>query len=238
VGRFAAPVLAAALALGAAWALFSAERPPPPLRPGQPAPDFSLPALSGGERGLLAPGQRLVLVNFWATWCKPCEEEMPAMQRLWQALAPEGFELLAVSVDAGRAEVEAFRERLALGFPILLDPGKQVAARYQTFRFPESFLVDARGVLVARYVGPRRWDAPEYRARLRRLLAEFAADRYDSPPRPITAGATAGGWGAGEFPHRARHRDVGPGRGCLGQRSGAAHLVAAAGGSLRVAAAH
>jgi len=195
VGRVAAPV-AAALALGAAWALFSAERPPPPLRPGQPAPDFSLPTLSGGERGLQAPGQRLVLVNFWATWCKPCEEEMPAMQRLWQSLAPEGFELLAVSVDAGRAEVEAFRERLALGFPILLDPGKQVAARYQTFRFPESFLVDARGVLVARYVGPRRWDAPEYRARLRRLLAESAADRYDSPPRP-DAGRNRGveSWG-------------------------------------------
>jgi peroxiredoxin len=136
----------------------------------------------------------VVLLNFWATWCKPCEDEMPAMQRLHRSLAGRPFELLAISVDAGRDEVAAFRERLGLGFPILLDPRKRVAGAYQSFRFPESWLVDADGRLVERYVGPREWDAPEYRERILRLLP--GADSAAAPPlRPPRARDTlaAGG---------------------------------------------
>jgi thiol-disulfide isomerase/thioredoxin len=116
----------------------------------------------------------VVLINFWATWCKPCEDEMPAMQRLYTALRGgegERFELLAISVDEADAEVRAFRERLALTFPILLDPEKRSANAYHTFRFPESWLIDRSGVVVARYVGPREWDDPLYVERIRRLMA-------------------------------------------------------------------
>ncbi len=169
-GRISAIALAAALAAGVVWALVSAERPPAPVRAGAPAPEFSLPSLAGPEVTLSAYRGRVVLVNFWATWCKPCEDEMPAMQRLYQELAPQGFELLAISVDEDRKLVEAFRDRLALSFPILLDPAKHAARKYQSLRFPESFLVDADGTLVARYVGPREWDAALYRERVRKLL--------------------------------------------------------------------
>jgi peroxiredoxin len=163
--------VAAILAAGAAWALWSAEPVPPPLEAGSPAPDFSLPRLSEGEPVSLATLRgRVVLVNFWATWCKPCEDEMPAMESLYRALRGEGFELLAVSVDAGDAEVEAFRDRLGISFPILRDPDRRVATRYQSLRFPESWLIRADGVVAARFIGPREWDAPEYAERIRALL--------------------------------------------------------------------
>jgi len=95
---------------------------------------------------------------------------MPAMQRLYETLSPEGFELVAISVDESRDDVEAFRERLGLGFPILLDPDQTVSRRYQTTGFPESLLVDRQGRIIERYVGPREWDHPDYVSRVRRLL--------------------------------------------------------------------
>ena len=114
----------------------------------------------------------VVLLNFWATWCAPCEHEMPAMQRLHERLAADGFELLAVSVDTTDAEVRAFRDRLGLSFPILLDPERKASTLYQTFRYPESLLIDRNGVVVERYVGPREWDEPLYMERIQELLRQ------------------------------------------------------------------
>jgi peroxiredoxin len=164
-------LLGFALAGGVLWALLSGDPGRDPIEPGLAAPDFSLPIL--GAEGSLSLGSlrgKVVLVNFWATWCKPCEEEMPAMENLYQALASQGFELVAVSVDQDRREVEEFTAERGLSFPILLDPQKRVADAYQSYRFPESYLIDREGVLVARYIGPREWDAPAYRDRVRRLL--------------------------------------------------------------------
>lgn len=169
--RSAGSVAALLLGVAAAFLVWNAEWQPDLLAPGESAPGFELPRLEDGSAMSLADQRgKVVLLNFWATWCKPCEDEMPAMQRLYEGLREEGFELLAISVDDGRAEVEAFQERLGLGFPILLDPEKRVAGRYQSFRFPESWLVDREGELVARFVGPREWDDPMYVARIRALL--------------------------------------------------------------------
>jgi peroxiredoxin len=162
--------LALALLAGAVWVVFGSSRPPAVVGEGHPAPDFTLPALDGAEVSLSSLRGRVVLLNFWATWCKPCEDEMPAMARLHAQLAGDGFELLAVSVDEGDEEVRAFRDRLGLRFPILRDPAKSAATAYQTFRFPESWLVDREGIVVARYVGPRSWDDPLYVERIRKLI--------------------------------------------------------------------
>ncbi len=158
-------VLAAALAL--IWVGDS--NIPAPLGRGARAPDFDLPRLSGGGRFVLSEHRgQVVLVNFWATWCKPCEDEMPSMERLYQQLASQGFELVAVSVDENPEDVAAFRSRLGITFPIALDPAQEVSRRYQTTGFPESLLVDPDGVVLERYVGPREWAV--YTRRIQSLL--------------------------------------------------------------------
>ena len=172
------------LALGATIAvaavvfvlLLVSEPAPDPIRPGQPAPGFDLPLLDGAQVSLESLRGRIVLLNFWATWCAPCEAEMPAMQRLHAALAGKEFALVAVSVDAGRAEVEQFRQRLGLTFPIALDPAKSVSTQYQSYRYPESYLIDREGRILSRYVGPRDWDSAVYVDRIRRVIGGAGAE--------------------------------------------------------------
>jgi peroxiredoxin len=149
---------------------------PDPVGRGGVAPDFSLPIL-GGERELRLSEHRgqVVLVNFWATWCKPCEEEMPAMERLYRRLHPLGFEMLAISVDEDEQLVRGFRDKMGITFPILMNPSQDVSRAYQTMGFPESLLVDPEGNVVERYVGPREWDHPAYVERIQGLLAAGTA---------------------------------------------------------------
>jgi peroxiredoxin len=163
----------AGVVLGAAGvALWWGARVPPPLERGSAAPGFELPDLEGTRRLRLADLRgRVVLLNFWATWCKPCEDEMPAMERLYHRLRGPEFELVAISVDTDPEAVARFRERLGLSFPILLDPRSEVSRAYQTTGYPESFLIDRAGNLASqRFVGPRAWDDPDYVAVVERVL--------------------------------------------------------------------
>jgi len=170
--RGGAVLIVLLVAAGAALILVSQPERRPYVESGVRAPDFSLPRVGEeGVRSLESYRGQVVLLNFWATWCKPCEEEMPAMERLYRSLADVPFELVAVSVDESPGPVEAFRERYGITFPILLDAEQEAARAYQTFRFPESFLIDGQGEVVHRYVGPRDWDAPEYEARIRELAS-------------------------------------------------------------------
>jgi peroxiredoxin len=183
-GALAAAVLAAALL---AW-LFAGDAPEPVDR-GSQAPAFELPRIGqGGSLSLDSLRGKVVLLNFWATWCAPCEEELPAMQRLYAALAGQGFELVGVSVDAEPDPVLEFQKRLGLGFPLLLDADQRVARSYQTFRFPETLLIGRDGVILERYVGGKDWDSAVYLDRIRKLLASGGAR---SEPQ------ASGGGGAG-----------------------------------------
>ena len=158
----------------------------PPVVRGVMAPAFELPQLgsidgaesadsaTGAKVALSSFSGRVVLVNFWATWCKPCESEMPAMERLYRALPREDFELIAVAIDDKEADVRAFQDRYRLSFPILLDLDQAIYASYQTMGVPESILVDREGRIVERYVGPREWDAAEYEDRIRELIGGAA----------------------------------------------------------------
>jgi len=148
---------------------------PEPVERGSPAPGFDLPRVGADDDGATLSFEALrgkvVLVNFWATWCEPCKEEMPAMQRLYEVHRGGGFELVAISVDTEPEPVRAFRAELGLTFPIVLDADQSVARAWQTYRFPESYLVDREGVVVERYVGPRDWDHEAYVERVGRLLS-------------------------------------------------------------------
>jgi peroxiredoxin len=139
---------------------------------GGATPALELEDVEGKVHRLADYKGKVVLLNFWATWCAPCEEELPAMQRLHRELSGGAFELVAISVDADQAPVLEFRERMGLGFTLLLDSDQRVARSYQTFRFPETLLIGRDGVILERYVGPKDWDAPVYLDRIRRLLQE------------------------------------------------------------------
>jgi thiol-disulfide isomerase/thioredoxin len=135
-----------------------------------PASTGSATATAAPELALASLAGRVVLLNFWATWCEPCEREMPAMQRLYQRLPRDRFELVAISIDEEPAKIADFVARYALTFPIVLDQRKRVAETYQTMGVPESLLIDRDGRIVERYVGPREWDSPEYVTRIEALL--------------------------------------------------------------------
>ena len=141
-------------------------------RIGQPMADFTLPDLRGQPVQLAALRGKVVFVNVWATWCPPCVEEMPTIQQLYERLHGRGLEVLAVSLDAlGAQVVGPFMQNCRLTFPTLLDTKNLVQRLYHTTGVPESFIVDKRGILVDKVVGPRDWAHPQIIAQLERLLA-------------------------------------------------------------------
>jgi len=153
-----------------------------PIITGAEAPDFTVSDLSGAERRLSDYRGRVVLVNIWATWCAPCRDEMPSMQRLYEALEGTDFEILAVSIDARAGEndeggrpggdLRAFADELGLTFPILHDPAGTIQRTYQTTGVPETFLVGRDGIIYKKVAGGTAWDDPVNQELVRRLLGE------------------------------------------------------------------
>jgi peroxiredoxin len=140
-------------------------------------PDFTLPDLQGDQVQLSALRGKVVFINVWATWCPPCVEEMPTMQRLYDRLHTRGLEVLAISIDTlGAQVVGPFMQRHQLTFPALLDPTGSIERLYRTGGVPESFIVDKAGLLVEKVVGPRDWSNPQVMAMFERLLAAPKAD--------------------------------------------------------------
>jgi peroxiredoxin len=137
----------------------------------KPAPAFTLATPGGPVLRLGDHRGKVVLLNFWATWCVPCREEMPAMERLFRRFSGDGLVVLAVSVDAqGAAAVTPFLDTQRLTYPVGLDPGMTLARRYQVRALPATFLVDRRGRLVASALGSREWDSAEAAALITALL--------------------------------------------------------------------
>jgi cytochrome c biogenesis protein CcmG, thiol:disulfide interchange protein DsbE len=142
---------------------------------GARAPDFRAIDLATGDSVSLRERYRgaVTLVNVWATWCVPCRVEMPAMEKVYQALAPRGFRIAAVSIDEGSPEdVQAFARELGLSFDILQDRTTIVQQIYQTTGVPESFLLNREGVIVKRVIGAQDWGSAVNRALIERLLDE------------------------------------------------------------------
>jgi cytochrome c biogenesis protein CcmG, thiol:disulfide interchange protein DsbE len=142
---------------------------------GARAPDFRAVDLATGDSVSLREHYRgaVTLVNIWATWCVPCRVEMPAMEKVYQSLAPRGFRIAAVSIDEGSPEdVQAFARELGLSFDILQDRSTKVQQIYQTTGVPESFLLNRDGVIVKRVIGAQDWGSAVNRALIERLLDE------------------------------------------------------------------
>lgn len=154
-------LLLALLILAALFAGCSREKAQPQAREGNPAPDFTLRDLAGREVRLADLRGKVVLVNFWATWCPPCREEIPSMVGLNRAMAGKPFQMLAVSIDeGGKQAVEAYLAKAGAALPVLLDTEKKIGKRYGITGVPETFVIDRQGVILKKVVGPLAWDDP------------------------------------------------------------------------------
>jgi peroxiredoxin len=133
-----------------------------PMEAGRPAPDFTLPGIDGKNASLSDYRGKVVLVNIWASWCPSCVDEMPSMEKLYQKLKSENFEILAVSIDSlGVKVVAPFMKKHRLTFPVLIDSAGTIGVAYRTTGVPESFIIDKDGVLVRKIIGPLDWATPD-----------------------------------------------------------------------------
>jgi peroxiredoxin len=160
----------------AAVALFALMRPggreTKIIGEGDRAPEFRLTTLEGKQASLSDFRGKVVIVHFWATWCPPCVEEMPGIERLSRSFDGKDFALLAVSVDEGGAQaVASFLNRNKLSLPVLLDPGGKISHSYGTFKFPESYIIDRSGVVRYKVIGPADWNVSENINAIRGLIA-------------------------------------------------------------------
>lgn len=140
---------------------------------GQTAPDFTLNDLAGKPVSLDALRGKVVIVNFWATWCPPCRAEMPSMELLHRELADEGLVMLAVNVERdGRQTVPKFLAASPHSFPILIDEKEEIQKRYGVYKFPESYVIRKDGVIDDKVIGAIDWAHPQTIAYFRDLLKE------------------------------------------------------------------
>ena len=141
------------------------------FKKGVRAPNFTLPDLNGKMVSLADYRGRVILLNIWATWCAPCVEEMPSMEKLHQELKNENFVILAASIDESGADVvRPFMKKHKLNFPALIDSAGILTRLYGTSGVPESFIIDKQGRILEEIIGPRNWFAPGALSYFRSLI--------------------------------------------------------------------
>lgn len=141
------------------------------VRVGDEAPNFRLRDLDGNLTSLSQFRGKVVLLNFWATWCGPCRVEMPAMEQLYRTYSRREFQILAVSTDPqGAAVTRPFQQKTGLSFPILHDTEIQIGLTYGARSLPMTFMVDRQGVVRQKIFGARDWDSPEARELVQLLM--------------------------------------------------------------------
>lgn len=156
---FVAASLAAVLLLPA-WAQAAAMAEPRPWQRGA-TPPLVLKDIEGKAQDLRKYRGRVVLINFWATWCEPCRDEMPSIQRLAEKMQGKPFVVLAVNVDEPEARIRRFMEQVPLPFPVLVDDGMSAAKAWNARILPSSFIVDRDGRVRYIVTGETDWTSPK-----------------------------------------------------------------------------
>ena len=139
---------------------------------GSPAPPFSLTNLSGQQGALSQYKGQVVMVNFWATWCGPCQQEMPLLDQMYKKYKPAGFTLIGVNVDKEEPAVKELLARKPVSFPVLLDPANQVSKAYHVDEMPSSVIIDRKGQIRYIHRGYKPGDENDYQDRIRQLIRE------------------------------------------------------------------
>jgi peroxiredoxin len=132
--------------------------------------DFTLPLLDGTNQKLSDLKGNVVFLNFWATWCPPCRQEMPSMETFYQRFKGRGLEVLAVDCQEEARDVSAFMRRNRLTFPAALDTSGEVSGDYGVSAIPTTYIIDRSGKIILKVVGSRSWDNPKIIAAFEALL--------------------------------------------------------------------
>jgi len=161
--------LVAALAVALVWVVYGTLEPPV-VNAGDKAPDFSVLTDRGRKITPQDFGGKLLVLNFWATWCAPCVEEVPSLNAFQRQFGPQGVVVLGVSVDINEKQYKRFLESFHITFDTWRDPDATIASRYGTFEFPETYLIDSSGKVVEKIISNQNWTDPEFVSHIQKML--------------------------------------------------------------------
>ncbi|HUQ95861.1 MAG TPA: TlpA disulfide reductase family protein [Bryobacteraceae bacterium] len=138
---------------------------------GDTAPDFRIVADNGqtitrSEFG----GGKLLVLNFWATWCLPCVQELPSLMEFQERMRAKGVVVVGISVDKNEQTYKQFLQRAGVGFATARDPEANISASYGTFKYPETYVINTGGKVVAKFIGPETWTDPKVMQQIESLL--------------------------------------------------------------------
>lgn len=131
------------------------------VQAGDKAPDFTITTTDGKTISPRNFGGKLLLLNFWATWCPPCVEETPSLEELSRVLGPKGLVVVAVSVDHNKDAYDRFLKKFGIPFSTYFDPEQKINVSYGTVAYPESYLIDPSGKVVEKIIGPETWSSEQ-----------------------------------------------------------------------------
>jgi peroxiredoxin len=137
---------------------------------GDTAPKFTLTTDDGQRVSRSEFGGKLLVLNFWATWCGPCVEELPSLNRFQKELGPSGVVVLGVSVDRNERAYRQFLKRTGVAFRTARDPEADLSSRYGTYKYPETYVIGRDGKVLQKHIGPRDWMDPRLLAEIKGLL--------------------------------------------------------------------
>lgn len=140
------------------------------IETGDRAPNFKITTDAGKVLTRSEFGGKVLVLNFWATWCPPCVEEMPSLDQFQKRLAGDGVVVLGVSVDKSEQAYRQFLQKAKVSFLTARNPSAEISAEYGTFKYPETYLIDGRGKVVLKHIGPRDWSDERLINEVRSLL--------------------------------------------------------------------
>lgn len=133
------------------------------------APDFTIEDLQGVTHSLSDYKGKVLVINFWATWCPPCVKEMPSLQQAWEQLRGEDIAVLAINMGEQKQAIEGFIQKYPVELPILLDKEFDMADAWSVTGLPTTYVVDPEGQIVSQVIGERQWDDPDLLEEIRGL---------------------------------------------------------------------
>jgi peroxiredoxin len=137
---------------------------------GDQAPDFKIVSDSGRTYTRADFGGKVLVLNFWASWCAPCVSEAPSLDAFQRTMATEGVVVLGVSIDTSDKRYQQFLKRFRISFPTARDPESNVASSYGTFQIPETYIIDSTGKVREKVISNQNWMDPEFVSRVKAML--------------------------------------------------------------------